>query len=124
MEVLQQLKKNLVQVVVATDVAARGLDIGSLHTVINFELARDVDSHVHRIGRVGRQGQEGEGTAITLLSRDLERKTSRALPGILASMRQVPVSVDELRIPSLTLVSIGEADHSRRGVGHRRASGT
>jgi len=57
MEAIQQIKKNEVQIVVATDVAARGLDISGLATVINFELARDVDSHVHRIGRVGRKGQ-------------------------------------------------------------------
>ncbi|SPQ99388.1 unnamed protein product (mitochondrion) [Plasmodiophora brassicae] len=118
MEVLQQLKKNLVQVVVATDVAARGLDIGSLHTVINFELARDVDSHVHRIGRVGRQGQEGEGTAITLLSRDLERKTSRALPGILASMRQAKQTIPDEAWDIAGRVAPDElAKVSRGGVG-------
>jgi superfamily II DNA/RNA helicase len=41
---------------VATDVAARGLDISSIKTVINLDVARDIDSHVHRIGRTGRAG--------------------------------------------------------------------
>ena len=46
-------------VLVATDVAARGLDIAALETVINVELARDPEVHIHRIGRSGRAGEKG-----------------------------------------------------------------
>ena len=46
-------------ILVATDVAARGLDIDSLDAVINFELSRDPEVHVHRIGRTGRAGKKG-----------------------------------------------------------------
>ncbi|KAF7639549.1 hypothetical protein Mgra_00000879 [Meloidogyne graminicola] len=53
-------------VLVATDVAARGLDIPEIRNVINFDVARDIDTHIHRIGRTGRAGQEG--TAYTLIT--------------------------------------------------------
>lgn len=46
-------------VLVATDVAARGLDIDALDAVVNFHISRDVDTHVHRIGRTGRAGSKG-----------------------------------------------------------------
>ncbi|CAK5094610.1 unnamed protein product [Meloidogyne enterolobii] len=47
-------------VLVATDVAARGLDIPEIRNVINFDIARDIDTHIHRIGRTGRAGKKGE----------------------------------------------------------------
>jgi len=48
--VIKEFKKGTFKVLVATDVASRGLDITSVKTVVNFEAARDIDSHVHRIG--------------------------------------------------------------------------
>lgn len=50
-EVLQKFKSGVYHVLVATDVAARGLDIKSIKSVVNFDIARDIDMHVHRIGR-------------------------------------------------------------------------
>lgn len=67
MEILKEFKNGSLRVLVSSDVAARGLDIAGLTTVVSYELARDLDSHVHRIGRVGRRGQKHEGTAYTLL---------------------------------------------------------
>ena len=46
-------------ILVATDVAARGLDIEALDAVFNYEIARDLDAHVHRVGRTGRAGSSG-----------------------------------------------------------------
>ncbi len=63
---LTAFKKGEAQVLVATDVAARGLDIESLPHVVNFELPTVPEDYVHRIGRTGRAGQEG--TAISLMS--------------------------------------------------------
>jgi superfamily II DNA/RNA helicase len=57
---LNSFKKGQVQVLVATDVAARGLDISDVTHVINYQLPRDYESYVHRIGRTGRAGKEGK----------------------------------------------------------------
>jgi ATP-dependent RNA helicase DDX42 len=53
-------------ILVATDVAARGLDIPHIRTVINFDIARDIETHTHRIGRTGRAGIKGK--AYTLVT--------------------------------------------------------
>ncbi|KAJ6338602.1 hypothetical protein OIU76_008134 [Salix suchowensis] len=67
MEILQKFKSGVYHVLVATDVAARGLDIKSIKSVVNFDIARDMDAHVHRIGRTGRAGDK-DGIAYTLVT--------------------------------------------------------
>ncbi|TLX52943.1 ATP-dependent helicase [Stutzerimonas nosocomialis] len=62
---IDRLKQGGVKVLVATDVAARGLDIDGLDLVINFDMPRSGDEYVHRIGRTGRAG--GDGLAISLI---------------------------------------------------------
>ncbi len=58
-QTLVRFANKSVSVLVATDVAARGLDIDALDAVINYQLAHDVDTHTHRIGRTGRAGSSG-----------------------------------------------------------------
>jgi ATP-dependent RNA helicase DbpA len=58
-QVLVRFANRSVSVLIATDVAARGLDIKQLDCVINFDLARDSEVHIHRIGRTGRAGETG-----------------------------------------------------------------
>jgi len=65
---LADFKQNKIRVLVATDIAARGIDISDLPHVINFELPNVPEDYVHRIGRTGRAGAEGE--AISLVSAD------------------------------------------------------
>jgi ATP-dependent RNA helicase RhlE len=67
-QALKEFKEEKIDVLVATDVAARGLDILDLPYVINFELPLKVEDYVHRIGRTGRAGKEG--LAISLLSQE------------------------------------------------------
>ncbi|XP_072270652.1 ATP-dependent RNA helicase DDX42 isoform X1 [Pyxicephalus adspersus] len=65
-KVITDFKKKTIPILVATDVAARGLDIPSIKTVVNYDVARDIDTHTHRIGRTGRAGEKG--VAYTLLT--------------------------------------------------------
>ncbi len=63
---LDAFKKQRINILVATDVAARGIDVNNLSHVINYSLPQDPESYVHRIGRTGRAGNEG--TAITFIT--------------------------------------------------------
>lgn len=63
-EVMAQFRSKRLKVLVATDVAARGLDVDNLTHVINFNLPEDVESYTHRSGRTGRAGREGISVAI------------------------------------------------------------
>ena len=91
---LSDFKEDRIQILVATDIAARGLDIRDLPQVVNFELPDVPADYVHRIGRTGRAGAGGE--AISLVSaeeatqlRDIERLLGRKLP-----MREAPEGVE------------------------------
>jgi ATP-dependent RNA helicase RhlB len=64
LEVIDRLKAGQIRMLVATDVAARGLDIQALELVINYDVPEDAESYVHRIGRTARAGKAGK--AITL----------------------------------------------------------
>jgi ATP-dependent RNA helicase RhlE len=85
MQALEEFKQGKVPVLVATDIAARGIDIEELPFVINYELPHTPEDYVHRIGRTGRAGLPGE--AISLVSpeemkflEDIERLLKRKLP--------------------------------------------
>ena len=82
---LQEFKSGSLQVLVATDIAARGLDIEQLPHVVNFELPMVTEDYVHRIGRTGRAGARGEAISLVAVDeaprlRDIERLTKRDLP--------------------------------------------
>jgi len=70
--ILSRFKTKRINILVATDVAARGLDINDLSHVINYSLPQDPESYVHRVGRTGRAGKEG--TAITFVTPTEYRK--------------------------------------------------
>jgi ATP-dependent RNA helicase RhlE len=65
---LERFKNGKVHVLVATDVAARGIDVEDIMTVVNFDVPRDPEVYVHRVGRTARAG--AEGVALTLMSPD------------------------------------------------------
>ncbi|WP_375498118.1 DEAD/DEAH box helicase [uncultured Jatrophihabitans sp.] len=87
--VMTKVRNRTTEVLVATDVAARGLDIDHLTHVVNYDLPNAPDSYVHRIGRVGRAGREG--TAITLV----EPRQHRLLKSIEKATKQ-KISVETL----------------------------
>jgi ATP-dependent RNA helicase RhlE len=84
---LAEFKQGGVRVLVATDIAARGLDIEQLPHVVNFELPHVAEDYVHRIGRTGRAGKEGEALSLVCadelgLLRDIERLLGREIPRV------------------------------------------
>lgn len=85
--VLEQFKRGLLRVLVATDVAARGIDIDQLENVVNFELPHVPEDYVHRIGRTGRAGKEGFAYSLVSsheypLLKDVERLLNQKIPQI------------------------------------------
>ena len=87
--VLAAFKAGTKHVLVATDVAARGLDIRSVKVVVNYDVARSFESHVHRIGRTGRAGDAG-GRAITLLMPQETRMAAAIAESLQAAGKSVP----------------------------------
>ncbi|KND62176.1 ATP-dependent RNA helicase RhlE [Candidatus Burkholderia verschuerenii] len=81
---LAEFKDQTLQVLVATDIAARGIDIDQLPHVVNFDLPNVPEDYVHRIGRTGRAGAEGEAVSLVcvdehILLRDIERLIKRKI---------------------------------------------
>lgn len=97
-KVITAFKKNEISLLVATDVAARGLDIPHVRTVINFDLARDIDTHTHRIGRTGRAGTQG--TAYTLLTPRDKEFAGHIVKNLEAAKQRVPQEVLDLALQS------------------------
>jgi ATP-dependent RNA helicase DeaD len=130
--VVERLRSGRTELLVATDVAARGLDIDLLTHVVNHDVPQTPEAYVHRIGRVGRAGREG--TAITLVPpskryalRNIERLTGQPI-----SLASVP-SVTDLRSARLARTraelvaqlagpdSVGDAESEPRGLDAARA---
>ncbi len=84
---IDQLKRGLIQVLVATDVAARGLDVPRITHVINYDLPFDTEAYVHRIGRTGRAGRKGEAILfVTPKQRGFLREIYRNLNATVETM--------------------------------------
>src|SRR5471030_356436 len=82
---LAEIKDNTLQVLVATDIAARGIDIDQLPHVVNFDLTHVPEDYVHRIGRTGRAGATGEAISLVCvdehqLLKDIEKLIKQTLP--------------------------------------------
>ena len=115
---LADFKRGAVRVLVATDIAARGLDIDQLPHVVNYELPNVPEDYVHRIGRTGRAGNEGE--AVSLVCVD-EHKLLRDIENLLKS--EVPkVAVDGFTPdPSIKAEPIQNGRQNRGGGGGGRS---
>lgn len=95
---LADFKKGSICVLVATDIAARGLDIEQLPHVVNFELPNVPEDYVHRIGRTGRAGMEGEAISLVCIDekkllRDIELLTKKKLPKVIVEGFEVDPSI-------------------------------
>eukprot|EP00611_Tribonema_gayanum_P019524 TRINITY_DN3398_c0_g1_i1.p1 TRINITY_DN3398_c0_g1~~TRINITY_DN3398_c0_g1_i1.p1 ORF type:complete len:426 (-),score=147.73 TRINITY_DN3398_c0_g1_i1:22-1248(-) len=95
LEALDRFKAGEVQVLVATDLAARGLDITGVHTVINYEMPRSRDTYIHRVGRTARAGCGGRSVTLIGESRRLVMKDVLKIQAEKAEVksRAVPQSV-------------------------------
>lgn len=85
--VIKRLKNGKVEIVIATDVAARGLDVERISTVINYDMPSDTESYVHRIGRTGRAGRLGRAILFVTprqqrMLRDIENYTKQKISPI------------------------------------------
>jgi ATP-dependent RNA helicase RhlE len=127
---LADFKSGDLQVLVATDIAARGIDIDQLPHVVNFELPNVPEDYVHRIGRTGRAGAEGEAVSLVCLDeeiflKDIERLIRRSIPrqdmpgfGPAAGERAEPIVLGRMTI------GVGGTRHnSGRGHGPGRGPG-
>lgn len=97
-KVITKFKKKEVDILIATDVAARGLDIPHIRTVINYDVARDIDTHTHRIGRTGRAGVEG--VAYTLVTEKDKEFAGHLVRHLEIANQEVPEDLMKLALQS------------------------
>ncbi len=115
---LQQFKSNEIRVLVATDIAARGLDIERLPHVVNYELPQVPEDYVHRIGRTGRAGSSG--SALSLVSAE-ERKQLKEIQKLLN--KQIPTASVPGFEPTEKISSVKETRPNRPQNRRRHTSG-
>src|SRR5690606_36766453 len=111
--VMQSLREGKRNILIATDVAARGLDVEGMDLVINYDLARKGDEYVHRIGRTGRAGKTG--LAISLIAAhewNLKASIERYLQQLMES-REIPELKGSYRGPK-KLKSSGKAAGAKK----------
>jgi len=111
---VQRLKAGQIDILVATDVAARGLDVERIGHVVNYDVPYDTESYVHRIGRTGRAGRKGEAILfIAPRERNMLRAIERATRQVIEPMNLPTVdAVNALRIAKFKLrviESLGDA---------------
>ena len=117
-------KAEQTSVMVATDVAARGLDVRGISHVVNYDAARSIESHVHRIGRTGRMGVDGvvPGTAHTLLTRRDSAFASQLMSNLRVSEQPVPPCLHDLASSSSGKGGSGKGKGGGFGKGHGSSS--
>lgn len=95
-QTIQRLRDGDLDILVATDVAARGLDVGRISHVINYDIPYDVEAYVHRIGRTGRAGRTGE---TILFAANRERRLLRAIE------KATGQAIDQMTLPTAEQVT-------------------
>ena len=122
---LSEFKSGKLQALVATDIAARGIDIDQLPHVVNYDLPNVPEDYVHRIGRTGRAGATGEAVSLVCvdehgLLRDIERFIKREVPSeVVEGFEPDPTA----KAQPIQLRSQDHRNHSQRG-GQSRSGGS
>jgi ATP-dependent RNA helicase RhlE len=125
---LAEFKTGKLPVLVATDIAARGIDIDQLPHVVNFELPNVPEDYVHRIGRTGRAGAQGEAISLVCLDeeiflRDIERLIKRSIPREpVAGFEPLPGEKAEPIVLGRMTIGIGGTQRNGGGGGRGRSS--
>jgi ATP-dependent RNA helicase RhlE len=97
--ILQQFRTGAVRVLVASDVAARGIDIDDISHVVNFDLPNDPETYIHRIGRTGRAGARGVAVSFCAtgddhsLVRNIERLMRKPIPVVRRQLHGVTLAL-------------------------------
>jgi len=127
---LADFKRGEVRVLVATDIAARGLDIDQLPHVVNYELPNIPEDYVHRIGRTGRAGNEGQAVSLVCVDErkllvDIERLLKRDLPKVVIPGYEPDPSIRPEPIRQRSNAHRGAKPNPRNGAGqqHGKRSG-
>ena len=126
---LADFKANAVRVLVATDIAARGLDIDQLPHVVNFELPNVEEDYVHRIGRTGRAGRSGEAISLVApdeekLLKSIERITKQKIPdGDLMGFDPSQVEAEKPEVRERPQNNGRGGRNQQRGEGSKEGSG-
>ncbi len=110
-QTLARYRKGAFSVLVATDVAARGLDIPSISHVVNYDLPVSAEDYVHRIGRTGRAGRSG--TALSFVSAD-QRHLVRGIEKVTGKRLELIGKPTPVRSESTTAVAVGASVDSRQ----------
>ena len=118
-EVMRDFKKGLFRYLVATDVAARGIDVENISLVVNYELPHERETYIHRIGRTGRAGQNG--MAISLLER-YEQSELKALEKLLEQEIAELTLPDEIAMEQAEAAFRAKMDEEPEEKGNRNAA--
>ena len=119
-EAIRLFKEGKKDVLVATDIAAKGLDFPEIQHVINFEMPNEIENYVHRIGRTGRCGKTGVAT--TFINKDAEESALLDLKHLLIEAKQrVPPVLQALQDPDEDMMDLGGTKGCAfcGGLGHR-----
>ena len=111
---VERLKNRQLDIAVATDVAARGLDVDRISHVLNYDIPTDTESYIHRIGRTGRAGRSGE--AILFVA-----PREKHLLRLIEKATRQPIT--EMRLPTVAAVNAKRMDKFKQSIADTLASG-
>ncbi|KAJ1548354.1 pre-mRNA processing RNA-helicase [Cladochytrium tenue] len=112
---IADFKSGVINVVIATSVAARGLDVKNLKIVINYECPNHMEDYVHRCGRTGRAGNKG--TAYTFITPEQDKYAIDIVQALKMSNAEVPEPLNQLAESFIQKVKEGKASYSSSGFG-------
>lgn len=129
-QALEDIKKGEVMILIATDVASRGIDIGDITHVVNYDFPRNIEEYVHRVGRTGRAGRTG--TSLSFFTREdwgsagelinILEEADQVVPDELREMKKRFDSMKERRDKERSMYG-GGGGGGRRGGGGGRGGG-